>query len=83
MTNSKFENKMRFKQFSFIDKNFGEITENVLIWNNDSFILISIFDKEITIKKYEDIVDLFKEFIMNKNELDFLRFIENNNEKEI
>lgn len=83
MAKNKFENKIRFKQFSFIDENFGEETENVLIWNNDEFILISVFDKEITIKKYEDIIDLFKEFIENKNELDFLRTIVENQEKEI
>lgn len=83
MAKNKFENKIRFKQFSFIDENFGEETENVLIWNNDEFILISVFDKEITIKKYEDIIDLFKEFIVNKNELNFLRTIVENQEKEI
>lgn len=83
MTKNKFENEIRFKQFSFIDENFGEETENVLIWNNDEFILISVFDKEITIKKYEDIIDLFKEFIVNKNELNFFRTIVENQEKEI
>ena len=83
MAKNKFENKIRFKQFSFIDENFGEENENVLIWNNDEFILISVFDKEITIKKYEDIIDLFKEFIVNKNELNFLRTIVENQEKEI
>lgn len=83
MSKNKSENEIRFKQFSFIDENFGEETENVLIWNNDEFILISVFDKEITIKKYEDIIDLFKEFIVNKNELNFLRTIVENQEKEI
>ncbi|MCR5146341.1 MAG: hypothetical protein K6B70_03215 [Clostridia bacterium] len=76
-------NNMRFKQFNFIDENFGEETENALIWNDNSFILISAFDNEITIKEYEDVLDLFKEFITNRNELMFLRDLAHDQEKEI
>lgn len=76
-------NNMRFKQFKFIDENFGEEIENALIWNNDAFILVSVFEDEITIKEYEDVLDLFKEFILNKNELEFLRDLAGDQEKEI
>lgn len=76
-------NNIRFRQFNFIDENFGEEIESALIWNNDAFLLISVFDNEITIKEYEDVLDLFKEFIVNKNELNFLRDLVADQEKEI
>ncbi len=76
-------NNLRFRQFNFIDENFGEEINSALIWNNDAFLLISVFDNEITIKEYEDIADLFKEFIVNKNELNFLRDLVADQEKEI
>lgn len=64
---------MRFTRIKFIDENFGEEVECVLIWDNNSFILITLFEDEIKIAEYKDVEDFIKEFLSNKNELDFLR----------
>ena len=81
--NTKDENKIEFREFNFTDENFGEETENVLIWNNNCFVLISIFENEITIKKYYDVLDLFKEFITNRNELEFYKVLVKDQDNEI
>lgn len=73
---------MRFKVLNFIDPNFGEKTENILIWDNESFILVTTFENKITIKKYEDVMDFLKDYITNKNELEFLREMLENQMKE-
>ena len=64
---------MRFTRIKFIDENFGEEVECVLIWDNNSFILITLFEDEIKIAEYKDVEAFIKEFLLNKNELDFLR----------
>lgn len=61
---------MNMKKFNFTDGNFGEEVECVLIWDNNSFILISVFENRITIKKYKEITELIKEMITNKYELE-------------
>lgn len=74
---------MRYVVFSFTDENFGDTIECALIWEDTSFILISIVENKINIKKYTDITDLFKELVVNKNELEILREIIDDQEKEI
>ena len=57
--------------------------KNTLLFNSNSFAIISLFDGDICIKRYEDILDLLKEFISNRNELLFLRTLVKNQEREI
>lgn len=61
---------MNMKKFNFTDENFGEEVECVLIWDDNSFILISVFENRIAIKKYKEITELIKEMITNKHELE-------------
>lgn len=74
---------MRYVSFNFIDETFGEEVECLLIWDNEEFIIISINEDEIRVKKYKDMQDLLIEFITNKNELDFLRNLTVEQEKDI
>lgn len=74
---------MRNVRFNFIDENFGEPVECVLVWDDNSFILITLMENKITIKEYEEITDLFKEVITSKNELEFLRNLTAEQEKDI
>ena len=74
---------MRYVQFNFIDKTFGERVECLIIWDDEEFIIISMQEEEIQIKKYRDMQDFIKEFITNKSELDFLRNLTVEQEKEI
>lgn len=74
---------MRNASFNFIDENFGEKVECVLIWDDNSFILITLMENKIKIKEYEEITDLFKDVITSKNELEFLRNITAEQDKEI
>lgn len=64
---------MRYVRLKVNDENFGEEIENIIIWNDEEFIIISIFEEEIKIKKYQNINQFIKDFITNKNELEFLR----------
>ena len=74
---------MRYVQFNFIDETFGERVECLIIWDDEEFIIISMQEEEIRIKKYRDMQDFIKEFITNKSELDFLRNLTVEQEKEI
>lgn len=74
---------MRYVQFNFIDETFGERVECLIIWDDEEFIIISMQEEEIQIKKYSDIQDFIEEFITNKSELDFLRNLTDEQEKEI
>lgn len=74
---------MRYVQFNFIDETFGERVECLIIWDDEEFIIISMQEEEIQIKKYRDMQDFIKEFITNKSELDFLRNLTVEQEKEI
>ena len=74
---------MRYVSFNFIDETFGEEVECLLIWDNEELIIISINEDEIRVKKYKDMQDLLVEFITNKNELDFLRNLTVEQEKDI
>ena len=74
---------MRYVQFNFIDETFGERVECLIIWDDEEFIIILIQEEEIQIKKYNDIQDFIEEFITNKTELDFLRNLTVEQEKEI
>ena len=65
--------KIESREFNFFDENFGEKVTNTLLFNSNSFVIISLFCNEMFIKKYEDILDLLKDFISNRNELNFLR----------
>ena len=79
----KIEDKIECRKFDFINETFGEETKNTLLFNSNSFVIISLFDGDICIKRYEDILDLLKEFISNRNELLFLRTLVKNQEREI
>lgn len=79
----KVEDKIECRTFDFIDETFGEEVKNTLLFNSNSFVIISLFDGDICIKKYEDILDLLKEFISNRNELIFLRDLVENQQREI
>ena len=72
---------MRYVQFNFIDETFG--VECLIIWDDEEFIIILMQEEEIQIKKYNDIQDFIEEFITNKTELDFLRNLTVEQEKEI
>lgn len=74
---------MRYVQFNFIDETFGERVECLIIWDDEEFIIISMQEEEIQIKKYRDMQDFIKEFITNKSELNFLRNLTVEQEKEI
>lgn len=74
---------MRYVRFNFIDETFGEEVECMLIWDDEEFIIISIDEEEIKVKKYKDMQDLLVEFLTNKNELEFLRELTDDQEKEI
>lgn len=79
----KVENKIECRKFDFIDETFGDEAKNTLLWNNNSFVIISVFENDIFIKKYEDVIDLLKEFISNRNELLYLRTLVEEQEREI
>ncbi len=74
---------MKYIQFNFIDELFGENIEILIIWDNEEFIIISIQEEEIRINKYNDMKTLIREFIANKSELEFLRNLTVEQEKEI
>lgn len=65
------------------DETFGERVECLIIWDDEEFIIILMQEEEIQIKKYNDIQDFIEEFITNKTELDFLRNLTVEQEKEI
>ncbi|MBO5004039.1 MAG: hypothetical protein J6D03_02060 [Clostridia bacterium] len=79
----KVEDKIECREFNFIDENFGEEAKNTLLFNSNSFVIISVFGSDMFIKKYEDILDLLKEFISNRNELNILRYVVEKQEREI
>lgn len=74
---------MRYIRFNFIDETFGEEVECLIIWDDEEFIIISIQEDEILIKKYDDMQEFIVEFLTNKNELDFLRNLTKEQEKDI
>ena len=74
---------MRYVQFNFIDETFGERVECLIVWDDEEFIIISMQEEEIQVKKYNDIQDFIEEFITNKSELNFLRNLTVEQEKEI
>lgn len=79
----KVEDKIECRKFNFIDETFGEEAKNTLLFNSNSFVIISLFAGDIFIKKYDDILDLLKEFILNRNELLFLRTLIEDQQREI
>ncbi|MDO5555828.1 MAG: hypothetical protein Q4G09_04085 [Clostridia bacterium] len=72
----------KYIKFNFIDETFGENVECILMWNNEIFV-ITVIDKQIVIKRYESSKELLKEFISNREELEFLRGLTQDLEKEI
>ena len=74
---------MRYVRFNFIDETFGEEVECLLIWDYEEFIIVTLDEEEIKIKKYKDMQELLVEFLTNKNELEFLRSLTIEQEKDI
>jgi len=74
---------MKHISFNFIDDTFGEKTECILLWDNEEIIIVSTQENTITVKKYKDMQNLIVEFITNNNELDFLRELTKEQEKNI
>lgn len=74
---------MRHVRFNFIDETFGEEVECLLIWDDEEFIIVTLDEEEIKIKKYKDMQELLVEFLTNKNELEFLRSLTIEQEKDI
>lgn len=74
---------MRYVRFNFIDETFGEEVECLLIWDDEEFIIVTLDEEEIKIKKYKDMQELLVEFLTKKNELDFLRNLTVEQEKDI
>lgn len=74
---------MRNARLNFIDETFGEEVECLIIWNDEEFIIITIQNESISIKKYKDIKEFIKESITNKSELDFLRNLVVEQEKDL
>lgn len=74
---------MRYVRFNFIDETFGEEIECLLIWDDEEFIIVTLDEEKIKIKKYKDMQELLVEFLTNKNELEFLRSLTIEQEKDI
>ena len=74
---------MWYVRFNFIDETFGEEVECLLIWDDEEFIIVTLDEEEIKIKKYKDMQELLVEFLTNKNELEFLRSLTIEQEKDI
>ena len=74
---------MRNVKLNFVDETFGEEVECLIICDDDEFIIIATQNENITIKKYKDIKDFIKESITNKSELDFLRNLVVEQEKDL
>lgn len=74
---------MRNARLNFIDETFGEEVECLIIWDDEEFIIITIQNESISIKKYKDIKEVIKESITNKSELDFLRNLVVEQEKDL
>lgn len=74
---------MRNARLNFIDETFGEEMECLIIWDDEEFIIITIQNESISIKKYKDIKEFIKESITNKSELDFLRNLVVEQEKDL
>lgn len=74
---------MRYVRFNFIDETFGEEIECLLIWDDEEFIIVTLDEEKIKIKKYKDMQELLVEFLTNKNELEFLRNLTVEQEKDI
>lgn len=74
---------MRNARLNFIDETFGEEVECLIIWDDKEFIIITIQNESISIKKYKDIKEFIKESITNKSELDFLRNLVVEQEKDL
>jgi len=74
---------MRYVRFNFIDENFGDKVDCVLVWDEKSFIFISNSQNKTNVKEYEEITELFKDLTITKNELDFFRNLTVEQEKEI
>ena len=64
---------MRYAQFSFIDETFGERIECLIIWDDEEFIIISMQEEEIKIKKYSDIQDWIGYNKLDKKDKDMLK----------
>lgn len=74
---------MRNARLNFGDETFGEEVECLIIWDDEEFITITIQNESIYIKKYKDIKEFIKESITNKSELDFLRNLVVEQEKDL
>lgn len=74
---------MRNARLNFVDETFGEEVECLIIWDDEEFITITIQNESIYIKKYNDIKEFIKESITNKSELDFLRNLVVEQEKDL
>ena len=74
---------MRNARLNFVDETFGEEVECLIIWDDQEFITITIQNESIYIKKYKDIKEFIKESITNKSELDFLRNLVVEQEKDL
>ena len=74
---------MRNARLNFVDETFGEEVECLIIWDDGEFITITIQNESIYIKKYKDIKEFIKESITNKSELDFLRNLVVEQEKDL
>lgn len=76
---------MRNARLNFVDETFGEEVECLIIWDDEEFITITITiqNESIYIKKYKDIKEFIKESITNKSELDFLRNLVVEQEKDL
>lgn len=74
---------MRNAKLNFVDETFGEEVECLIIWDDEEFITITIHNESIYIKKYKDIKEFIKESITNKSELDFLRNLVVEQEKDL
>lgn len=74
---------MRNARLNFVDETFGEEVECLIIWDDEEFIIITIQNESIYIKKYKDIKEFIKESITNKSELDFLRNLVVEQEKDL
>lgn len=74
---------MRNARLNYVDETFGEEVECLIIWDDEEFITITIQNESIYIKKYKDIKEFIKESITNKSELDFLRNLVVEQEKDL
>lgn len=73
----------KYINFNFVNETFGEDVQCILMCNEKEIFVITAIEGQIVIKRFENSKELLKEFISNREELEFLRGLTQDLEKEI